>query len=295
MPQLSPHDVGFDVHHASMAGASLAEAHGAAVPALGTLGTRPGDMDHRIRTRPAHAQPLVVGYEAGPWGCWRDGDLTHKGPGGWVVAPALMPQQAGDRIHTDRRDAVPRARLLRSGDRTPVAVPTVGAEALRDRPRAREEALWDLKSATVRLTAFRRRQDSRSTGQATWGPAPRRGRCAVVGATPAQQRVVQDYGGAVQEHPARLPRRAHARPDQGQTWRLPPVVEALHALRGVPCIGAVTLVAARGARTRGANPRHLRHSLGRIPSADARGERRRPGSSPKAGHPPARRTWVEGA
>jgi transposase len=245
MPQLSPHDVGFDVHHASMAGADIAEAHGAAVPALGTLGTRQGDMDHRIRTRPAHAQPLVVGDEAGPWGCWLDRDLTHKGPVCWVVAPALMPQQAGDRIHTDRRDAVPLARLLRSGDRTPVAVPTGEAEALRDLPRAREEALGDLKSAKFRLKAFLRL--------------------------------------------------AQERPDQVQTWRLPPVVEALHALRGVPCIGAVTLVAARGARTRGANPRQLRQSLGLIPSADASGERRRPGSSPKAGHPQARRTLVEGA
>jgi transposase len=39
-----------------------------------------------------------------------------KGDDGWVVAPSLMPQKAGERVKTDRRDAGPRARLARAGD-----------------------------------------------------------------------------------------------------------------------------------------------------------------------------------
>jgi transposase len=65
-----------------------------------------------------------------------------------------MPKKAGDRVKTDRRDAVQLARLMRSGDLTPVYGPTVEDEAIRDLCRACEEAIRDLKAAQFRLTAF---------------------------------------------------------------------------------------------------------------------------------------------
>jgi transposase len=141
--------------------ASIAEAHGAEVTSLGTIGTRQCDMDHLIRKMPSKATHLVFVDEAGPCGYWRSRDLTKKGHVCWVVAPSRMPKNAGDRIHTDRRDAVQLARLMRSGDLTPVDVPTVEDAAIRDLPRARENALRDLKSAKFRLQAFLRRQDIR--------------------------------------------------------------------------------------------------------------------------------------
>jgi len=72
----------------------------------------------------------------------------------WVVAPFQIPQRAGDRVKTDRRDAVHRARLLRSGDLPPVYIPSVDDEGTRDLVRAREDARKDLKTAKVRLKAF---------------------------------------------------------------------------------------------------------------------------------------------
>jgi transposase len=73
------------------------------------------------------------------------------------VAPSLIPQKAGDRVQTDRRDARPLARLLRSGDRTPVYGPQGEEAASRDLGRARAEALQDLKAAPWRRHAFVRR------------------------------------------------------------------------------------------------------------------------------------------
>jgi transposase len=108
-----------------------------------------------------------------------------------VVAPCLIPHKAGDRVKTDRRDAVQRARLLRSGDLTPVYVPQVEAEAIRDLTRAREDAIGELKAAKCRLKAFLLRHDIRYTGRAAWGPAHLRWLSEVVGATPAQQLVFQ--------------------------------------------------------------------------------------------------------
>ena len=66
------------------------------------------------------ANHLICVYEAGPCDDWLYRDLTKKGDDCWVVAPSLIPQQAGDRVNTDRRDAGPRARLARSGDLTAV-------------------------------------------------------------------------------------------------------------------------------------------------------------------------------
>jgi hypothetical protein len=67
-----------------------------------------------------------------------------------VVAPSRIPQKPGERVKTDRRDAVPRARLARSGDLIAVYVPQVEEEAMGDLPRAREDALSALKDATLR-------------------------------------------------------------------------------------------------------------------------------------------------
>ena len=73
------------------------------------------------------------------------------------------------------------------------------------------------------------------------------------------------------------------------------MVEALHALRGVQFIVAVTLVAELGDLTRFENPRQLMTYLGLSPSAYSSGERRRQGPITTAGHTPARRALVEGA
>jgi transposase len=141
---------------------------------------------------PSKAKHVVLVYEAGPGGSWLYRHLRTKADDGWVVAPSLIPNKAGDRVNTDRRDAVPLARLARSGDRTAVDVPTVDDEAIRDRTRARAETSSDLKDTTCRLNAFWLRPDRRSTGRATWSPAHLRWLSDVVCPTPAPHIVFQE-------------------------------------------------------------------------------------------------------
>src|SRR6266511_766401 len=125
MTQSSMLYVGLDVHKESIAVAYVAQDHGAEVVSLGTIGTRQADIDHLIRQLHSKAKHLVFVYEAGPCGSWLYRYLSKKGYVCWVVAPSLIPNKAGDRVKTDRRDAVQLARLMRSGDLTPVYVPTV--------------------------------------------------------------------------------------------------------------------------------------------------------------------------
>jgi transposase len=212
-----------------------------------------------------------------------------------VVAPSQIPKKAGDRVKTDRRDAVQLARLRRSGALTPVDVPGVEDEALRDLGRARADALKDGKAAKVRLKAFLLRQDIRYDGRATWGPAQLRWLAEVVCPTPAHQIVFQAYVRAVSEQTERLQRLEAELQPQVQTWRWAPVVDAIQALRGVQFTVAVILIADLGALSRFDTPRQLMSYLGLIPSEHTRGERRRQGAITKTGNSPARRALIEGA
>jgi transposase len=153
MPQSTTLSIGMEVHQESIAVAYLAQDHGAEVTDLGTIGTRQADIAHIARKLQSTANHLLFVYEAGPCGSWLSRDLSRTGDHGWVVAPSFIPKQAGERVNTERRDAVPLARLRRSGDLTPVSVPPVEDDALRDLPRARDEPIADLKAAKSRLNA----------------------------------------------------------------------------------------------------------------------------------------------
>jgi transposase len=197
-----------------------------------------------------------------------------------------MPKKAGERVTTDRRDAVQLARLARSGDLTPVSVPRVEEEAMRDLSRAREETLSALKDATFRLTAFLLSHDIRYAGRANWSPAPLRWLSEVVCHTPAPHIVLQEDVRAVNAHTERLQRLAHELQEHVKAWRLHPVVEALQAFRGVQCTVAITMVADIGDLSRFDTPRELMKFLGLIPSEYSSGARRQQGSITKAGNPP---------
>jgi transposase len=287
--------IGLDVHKEAIAVAYAPEERGAEVVFLGTIGTRQCDIDTLVRKLQSKAQHLLFVYEAGPCGYWLYRDLTKKHLICWVVAPSLTPKKPGDRVKTDRRDAVQLARLMRSGDLTAVYVPEVEDEAIRDLARAREDTIRDRKAAKNRLKAFLLRQDIRYDGRANWGPAHLRWLSEVVCPPPAQQIVFQEYVRAVSEHHERRQRLEAELQDQVQAWRLYAVVQALQAMRGVQFTVAVTLIAELGDLTRFENPRQLMSYLGLTPSEYSSGERRRQGTITKAGNTFARRALIEGA
>ena len=295
MHQSSTLYVGLDVHKESIAVAYVAKEHHAEVVSIGNIGTRQCDIDKLVRQLQSKSKHLVFVYEAGPCGYWLYRYLTKKGQVCWVIAPSLIPKKPGDRVKTNRRDAIKLARLMRSGDLTPVYVPKVEDEAIRDLCRAREDTIRALKAAKFQLKAFLLRHDIRYTGRATWGPAHLRWLSEVVCPTPAQQIVFQEYVRTVTEHTERLERLEQELTDQVQTWRLRSVVDALQALRGVQFVVAVTTVAELGDLTRFDNPRQLMSYLGLTPSEYSTGDRRRQGGITKAGNSHARRALIEGA
>ncbi len=287
--------VGLDVHKDSIAVAYAPDDRGAEVVSLGAIGPRQCDIDKLIRRLESKGAALVFVYEAGPCGYGLYRYLTGKGFACHVVAPSLIPRTAGDRVKTDRRDAMTLARLMRSGDLRAIYVPGVEDEALRDLSRGRDDALQDLKRSKRRLKSFLLRQDIRYEGRATWNPAHLRGLSEVVCPTPPQQIVFQEYLRAVSEQHERRQRMEHELHEAVQGWRLYPMVQAIQALRGLELTSAVIVMTELGDLTRFDNPRQLMSYLGLTPSEYSSGARRHQGGITKAGNSHARRALVEGA
>ena len=220
MPQPTTLFVGLDVHKDSISVAH-AEGHRTDPPHfVGAIGTRQADIDKLLRRLQSKASELVFAYEAGPCGYVLHRYLTGKGLDCQVVAPSLIPKRPGDRVKNDRRDAVELARLLRSGDLTPVYVPSVEDEAVRDLCRARDAARVTLKAAKLRLKSFLLRLGLNYTGRANWSDAHKRYLAKVVCPTPAQQIVFQESIRAVDEQVERLARIEHELLDLAPQWRL---------------------------------------------------------------------------
>lgn len=293
MAQPTPLFVGLDVHKDSI---SVAFAAGDTSPHyLGQIGTRQCDIDKLIRKLQSRSPRILFAYEAGPCGYVLHRYLTRKGLDCRVVAPSLMPKRPGDRVKTDRRDAVELARLLRSGDLAPVYVPTVEDEAIRDLARAREDTLRTLKACKLRLKSFLLRLGLHYVGRANWNDAHRRYLARVVCPTPAQQIVFQESIRAVDEQVERLARLEAELREQVASWRLAPLVASIQALRGVQDTVAITVVAELGDLTRFDNPRQLAAFVGLTPSEYSSGATRHQGGITKAGNSHARRVLVEGA
>jgi len=295
MAQSTPLFVGLDVHKDSIAVAHAAGGSSAPPVFVGAIGSRQADLDQLLRRLQSKAASLAVAYEAGPSGYGLYRYLTAKGVACQVVAPTLIPRKPGDKVKTDRRDAITLARLLRSGDLTPVYVPSVEDEAIRDLCRARDAARVTMKDAKLRLKALLLRLGLHYVGRADWNAAHQRYLAKVVCPTPAQQIVFQESVRAVDEHVARVARLEAELREATPHWRLAPVVEALQALRGVQWLVAITVVAELGDLTRFDNPRQLAAFVGLIPSEYSSGASRRQGGITKAGNGRARRALIEAA
>ena len=168
MPKTTPVFVGLDVHKETISVAYAAGGSAEPPQFVGQIGTRQCDIDKLVRRLQARSSRLVFAYEAGPSGYVLHRHLTGKGLDCRVVAPSLIPKKPGDRVKTDRRDAVEMARLLRSGDLTGVYVPSVEDEAIRDVCRARDATRVTLKAAKLRLKSFLLRLGFNYVGRADW-------------------------------------------------------------------------------------------------------------------------------
>src|SRR5512132_3711570 len=108
--------------------------------------------------------PVLAVYEAGPTGFGLARAGRERGIDVRVAAPGSIPKGSGDRVKTDRRDAIRMARLLAAGELCFAFVPSVADESFRDLVRCIEDVRGDLMRARHRLGKFLLRRGERYPG-----------------------------------------------------------------------------------------------------------------------------------
>ncbi len=269
------------------------------VRSLGVIPNRPESIAKLIK-KLGPVSSLQVCYEAGPCGYVMYWQLTKLGVHCDVIAPTLVPTKAGDRVKTDRRDAIKLARCYRAGELTPVWVPDQAHEALRDLVRAREAAKKDQLRARHRLGKFLLRQGRRPpTAMRAWTAAYLHWVHGVRFEEPARQATLVDYLAEV-EHAAERVKRLEGYIDEAiaaAPAETQEIVAGLQALRGVAKMTAVTVVAELGRPSRFERPRQLMGYSGLVSSENSTGGpgKARRGGITKTGNAHLRRVIVEAA
>ena len=216
--------VGLDTHKTKIAVAVAEPGRSGEVRFHGEITNQPDAVRHLIeRLAEKHGQ-LRVCYEAGPCGYGLQRQITALGHDCTVVAPSLVPVRAGNRVKTNRRDAVTLARLHRAGELTAVWVPDPAHEAMRDLVRARTAAMETVRRARQQLQGFLLRHGRVFTGRKTWSPAHRRWLAGLRFEHPAQQIVLQEQLDAIDEAERRRDRLGQQIRELVPEWSLAPVV-----------------------------------------------------------------------
>ena len=286
--------VGLDVHKDTISVALADAGLRGDVREYGKIPNTPAALKALAVRLAVGGRDLRFCYEAGPCGYGIQRQLSAMGHECSVVAPSLIPRKPGERIKTDRRDAINLARLHRAGELTAVWVPDQAHEAIRDLVRARQAAVRSLRQARQQLSGFLLRHGHHYHRPA-WTLLHRRWLAGLKFDQAVHHIVLEDCIAAIEAATARRDRlEAHIRaalPD----WSLAPAVRALQALRGVSLVAAATLMAELGDVTRFTNPRQLMAYLGLVPSEHSTGRSRRQGGITKAGNGAARRMLIEAA
>lgn len=153
--------VGLDVYKESLAIAIASPERGGEIRFYGNIPNQQQSINYLFLKIKKQYSSIMACYEAGPCGYNIRHQLTAMDIECIVVAPSRIPKSPTDRIKNDHRDAVGLARLLRAGELTPVWIPDLTHEAMRDLVRARAASKQDSRIARLRIQSILLRNDRR--------------------------------------------------------------------------------------------------------------------------------------
>jgi transposase len=285
--------VGLDVHKESIVAVVLPRGHNEVSEKV-SIDNHPKAIA-KLVNRITKQGPVEFVYEAGPCGYQVQRQIAGLGQHCAVIAPGLTPVRPGDRVKTDKRDAVNLARFYRSGDLTEIRVPTCEEEAARDLPRAREDALADRLRARHRLSKFLLRQGRTYRETKSWGVAHKAWIKTQKFEFPTLQQTFEADLRALDEAEARLETLNQQTFDLAQRPEYRKAVNCLRALKGIDTLGALILVAEAQDFRRFSKASEFMSFTGLVGSEFSSGEKVRRGSITKAGNAHIRRVLVEAA
>jgi transposase len=287
--------VGLDTSKLKISVALAEEGRLGEVRFLGDIDSTPDSVRRLVEKLSRKYTKLSFCYEAGPTGYGLHRQIMDLGYECIVIAPSLIPKKAGERVKTNRRDALTLARLHRAGELTAIWVPDPLHEAIRDLVRAREAAMEDLREKRQQLQSFLLRHGRIYPGLRSWTKVHARWLASLIFPHATHYLVLREFRQAIEEAETRLDRLNQHIAEAVPSWSMAPVIAAYQALRGVAFTTAVTFVAEIGDVRRFETPRQLMGYLGLVPSEHSTGNTVRRGNITKAGNTRARRVLIEGA
>jgi transposase len=189
--------VGLDVHKKTIDVAIADESNDKKARSYGRIDGTIDALSKLVKKLVSNTVSLHFIYEAGPCGFWIYRHLVDNGFGCSVVAPSLIPKRSGDRIKTDRRDALNLVRLFRAGELTTIYIPSPEDEAMRDLIRCRADMVHMQRQCRQRLLSFLLRHGVAYPGRKNWTKTHFNWLAGLKPPSPVQQIVLQEYIDAV--------------------------------------------------------------------------------------------------
>lgn len=284
--------IGLDVHKDSISVAIANGTAGQEVRFYGKISSKLEAIKKLMGKLSKDGSHLKFCYEAGPTGYKICRQIRDAGYECMVVAPSMIPRKAGERVKTDRRDALTLARLFRAGELTGIKVPEEDLEALRDLSRGREDFKEQQRIARQRLLSFLLRHGIVYEGK-NWSQAHMNWLAKQSFSNPAQHIIFEEYIQSIQQTTERIARIEKQMEEIEISQPLKAQIKAYQSLRGISLVTAVGLTAELGDLTRFESPRQIMSFVGLVPSESSSGETTKRGGITNTGNTHARRFLVE--
>lgn len=291
--------IGLDVHKEKTSIAILESQRDAEPRLYGEINTTQHALERAMRRISKHQEralsELHVCYEASGCGFWIARRLLQMGVRCEVIAPSLIPTRSGDKVKTDKRDAMKLAKSLRSNDLVAVNIPDSVDEAIRDLCRGRTDAVDDLRRARSRLLALLRRLGYKYDGKTHWSQAHMNYLRGLKMPDSAHNIVLEDNLTLIDFHEKRVGRIEQEMLNLLEIWQRKPLVEALMSFKGFKLVAAMVTVSEIGTFSRFEHPKKFMAFLGLVPTENSSGGKQRQGGISKCGNPHARWLLIEQA
>jgi transposase len=289
--------IGLDVHKETVAIAYIKSGSRGDATYHGTCGGSNPAVERALgklaKQLGVKVKELSICYEAGPTGFVLGRRLLKLGIECVLCSPSKTERKPGEKIKTDKRDAMKLAKLYKNDDITPVRIPPELDEAVRDVCRARTDAVDNLSRSKQRLNSFLLRNGYRYSGKSRWTPAHMRYLRGLTMPNDAQKVVLESCIRSIDLNESMLAELKASLMQILQDWEWKPVVKALMGCKGFQEVAATTVVSELGDLRRFDNARKLMAFVGLVPSEHSSGGTRRQGGITKCGNSHARWMLIE--
>lgn len=270
-----PAYIGLDVHSQTIA-VAVARSGRDEPEFRGEVAYKPKSLERLIKQLSTEfgGEVLLFCYEAGPCGYGLHRQILESGHECQVVAPSKIPSRPGDRIKTDRRDAIKLAKYLRSAELKPVWIPDEEQEAMRDLVRARKDFKDQEKNARHQLNSFLLRHGHVwPSGKQRWTKTHFNWMESLEFSHSWSYIALQEYIHAVKIATQRVADIMAQIEMLLPQWSLSPVVYSLMALRGINKLAAIIILAELGDISRFDSPAQLMSYVGLVPLVHSSGDK----------------------